>query len=280
MINFMHSDEYKELGVKAYVERNIDMISDYIISLEACTDDNNSEIISLITAKRFMYEFMENMVTKNHIRAFNNLINHYLFMKDKGNARYKSTLINKYFTVNRLYIRDIAARLHVSIKEASNISVYINKVYDNEYSHNMEKRVYRFTSYLYSKITMKTLLNTDIFNRPFCIESLQDIVRYIFKGYEDKFCLYALLEVRDKMAGFDPVQINTWNMVTNYVLDLMENMDSVELKGLITEYISSKSDDLYAERRISLCNHLAADMYPNILKICEIIQEEYPMYSF
>lgn len=279
MNHFMHTDEYKNSSITEYTEKNINDICKYIVSLEGLGDIVDNPMKQIINNKRLMWAIVDHISSKDHVRAYNALANYYLFIKDdmSKSKKYKKFIIETYIKLNKIYIRDLSIKLSISNKAAINLAFYVPKLYEDEELAQIRKRVYRFTSFLYSNMNVKfDTIPERVFMEPLTMEILSYAIEYIFKGYEKEFIIYTLLEVKDKIVGFDAMQICVWNMITTYILDSMERMPSVILREVITEYTTIAKDTPISARRLSLINNLAEDVYPNILSMVNDIVYEYP----
>lgn len=114
----------------------------------------------------------------------------------------------------------------------------------------VRERTYSTLNLLYETMEGKDLGKKDI----------KKILSTVFKDNEEDILMYILLEKPNRNA-----KTEGFELVTEYVLDKIENMDSYDRKDLLKQYAKARKNNTHIRRRVSLIN-IDEDDYKNISK--------------
>jgi hypothetical protein len=277
---FRDEDGNQIEDIVQYTKDNIKDITNYIIYLEALNEDIN-EILILAKNKDFMLEYVNHIEEDidDRLRAFNFLTTTYLISEKikRKEKEYKILLLNKYIELNKGYIDKLEEILEGSRNFAIDVSIFMPQIWKKEYTHNIEKRVYRFTSKIYNMFKIDNSSKDS--DRLITKTNVLKLLYYVFgKGkYFDDVLYYLLLELKDRTDDFDSRQIIIWNMITNMILEELNNLSEKRIYNILKRYILHIEDDgcNNYQRRIEICNNVALEDYPSLAKVCSQLREEF-----
>ncbi|PZM82157.1 hypothetical protein DLH72_04615 [Candidatus Gracilibacteria bacterium] len=266
--------------MKNFVKVNLDNIISHIKYLEVLNKDIK-DIITIAKNQEFMKEYMNYLDSGNEdiLRTFNFLVTTYLIDEKikKKDKEYKIELLNTYIQKNREYILKIKDLLNCSDSFAIDMSIFVSPLWKDEYTHNIEKRIYRFIAKMYKIHTIDN--NSDDLKSPITVMKILEFIKFVFGKikYFDEVLFYLLIELKDKVINFDSRQIAIWNMITNMVIDALEKLPEKRLYNVLERYVMHIQDDSEKnyQRRIEILNNVALIDYPNLSKVCSQIKEVY-----
>ena len=171
--------------------------------------------------------------------------------------------MNKYIELNKGYIDKLEEILEGSRNFAIDVSIFMPQIWKKEYTHNIEKRVYRFTSKIYNMFKIDNSSKDS--DRLITKTNVLKLLYYVFgKGkYFDDVLYYLLLELKDRTDDFDSRQIIIWNMITNMILEELNNLSEKRIYNILKRYILHIEDDgcNNYQRRIEICNDVALEEF-------------------